>query len=58
MTHPGRNFFILSLLCVFMFVWPKLQGFESSDNKKFLTVSDELKEETKDYTALSLGVSE
>jgi hypothetical protein len=36
MTHPSRNFFVLSLFCVLcMFVWLLVQGFESSDNKVF-----------------------
>jgi len=31
MTHPSRNFFGLSLFCVLcMFVWQRVQGFESS----------------------------
>jgi hypothetical protein len=33
MTHPSRNFFVLSLFCVLcMFVWLRRQGFESSYN--------------------------
>jgi hypothetical protein len=32
MTHPSRNFFVL-YLC--MFVWLRVQGFESSVNKVF-----------------------
>ncbi len=36
MTHPSRNFFVLSLFCVLcMFVWLRLQGFESPVNKVF-----------------------
>ncbi len=37
MTHPSRNFFVLSLFCVFcMFVWLRVQqGFETSINKVF-----------------------
>jgi hypothetical protein len=36
MTHPSRNFFVLSLDCVLcMFVWLRVQGFESSVNKVF-----------------------
>ncbi len=36
MTHPSRNFFVLSLFCVLcMFVWLRVQGFESSVNKVF-----------------------
>ncbi len=36
MTHPSRNFFVLSLFCVFcMFVRLRVQGFESSVNKVF-----------------------
>jgi hypothetical protein len=31
MTHPSRNFFVLSLFCV----WLRVQGFESSVNKVF-----------------------
>jgi hypothetical protein len=32
MTHPSRNFFGL---CLYMFVWLKVQGFESAVNKVF-----------------------
>jgi hypothetical protein len=36
MTHPSRNFFVLSLLSVLcMFVWLRVQRFESSVNKVF-----------------------
>ncbi len=35
MTHPSRNFYVLSLFCVFMFVRLRVQGFESSVNKEF-----------------------
>ena len=36
MTHPSRNFFVLSLFCVLcMFVRLRVQGFESSVNKVF-----------------------
>ncbi len=36
MTHPSRNFFVLSLFYVLcMFVWLRVQGFESSVNKEF-----------------------
>jgi len=37
MTHPSRNFFVLSLFVVFlcMFVRLRAQGFESSVNKEF-----------------------
>ncbi len=36
MTHPSRNFFVLSLFCLLcMFVWLRVQGFESSVNKVF-----------------------
>jgi hypothetical protein len=36
MTHPSRNFFVLSLFCVLrMFVWRRVQGCESSVNKVF-----------------------
>jgi hypothetical protein len=36
MTHPSRNFFVLSLFCVLcMIVWLRVQGFESSVNKVF-----------------------
>ncbi len=36
MTHPSRNFFVLSSFCVLcMCVWLRVQGFESSVNKEF-----------------------
>ncbi len=36
MTHPARNFYVLSLFCVLcMFVWLRVQGFESSVNIVF-----------------------
>jgi hypothetical protein len=37
MTHPSRNFFVLSLCSVFlcMFVSLRVQGFKSSVNKVF-----------------------
>jgi hypothetical protein len=36
MTHPSRNFFVLSLFCVLgMFVRLRVQDFESSVNKVF-----------------------
>ncbi len=36
MTHPSRNFFVLSLFCVLcMFVWLRVHGFESSVYKVF-----------------------
>ncbi len=36
MTHPSRNFFVLSLSCVlYMFEWLRVQGFESPVNKVF-----------------------
>jgi hypothetical protein len=36
MTHPSRNFFVLSLFCVLcMFVGLRVQGYESSVNKQF-----------------------
>jgi hypothetical protein len=36
MTHPSRNFFVLSLLCVlYMFVRIRVQGFERSVHKVF-----------------------
>ena len=36
MTHPSRNFFVLSLSCVLcMLKWLRVQGFESSVNKVF-----------------------
>jgi hypothetical protein len=36
MTHPSRNYFVLSLFCILcMFVWLRTQGFESSVNKVF-----------------------
>jgi hypothetical protein len=36
MTHPSRNFFVLSLFCVLcMFVWLRVQRFESSVNQVF-----------------------
>ncbi len=31
-THPSRNFFVL---CLYMFLWLRVQGFESSVNKVF-----------------------
>jgi hypothetical protein len=36
MTHKSRNLFVLSLFCVLcMFVWLRVQGFESSVSKVF-----------------------
>ncbi len=41
MTHPSRNFFALSFICVLcMFVWLKVQGFESYVDKDLLKNND------------------
>jgi hypothetical protein len=57
MTHPSRNFFVLSLFCVqCMFVWLRVQGFESSVNKVFQK-EKLVNSKTIRFTVLYKGVS-
>ncbi len=47
MTHPSVSFFVL---CLCMFVWLRVQGFESSVNRVF-------QEEDNRYSVLNKGIS-
>ena len=49
MTHPSRNFFVLSLLCVLMLVCMDERSGHSRKISKRRMMSN-LNEETKDYT--------
>jgi hypothetical protein len=42
MTDPTRNFYGLSLFCVLVSVGLRVQGFESTVNKEFMTMNDVL----------------
>ncbi len=42
MTHPSGNFFVLSLFCIVMFVWLRVQIFKSSASREFFALNDVL----------------